>query len=316
MKSLNLYICDPDEAYLGRLDGFIQHREHSPFCVRTFTGLDGICKDVDPKSILLLNSQLFPALCQHVADGTLTPSWQKLLLLDEGGITDIPDEGLSTQTGLRPDRIDKYQSAVNIYDYLLNNCAGPQEQLLAKGTAAMAKDIRVIGIYAPDTLADREGFSLNLARSCTQPCLYITFEEFSAIEGTDGSLSDLIVAIKEKSGDLSTRMRNFVTSENGLDILPPAICPYDLKEVGEEEWFFFFQQLILEGIYRTIVISFGRSLPDLILLELCTELILPCTAQTEEKCHKFRTLLKFMDKQSIIKKIEIQITGGVHHGLL
>lgn len=316
MKSLNLYICDPDEAYLDRLDGFIQHRDHSPFFVRTYTGIDGICKDMDPAGILLLNSQLFPSLCQRMADGTLIPSWKKLLLLDEGSIPLGSDDDAIAQAGLCAEKIHKYQSAVNIYDFLLSSCAGPQEQLLAKGTAAIAKNIRVIGIYAPDTLTDREEFSLQLARRCTQPCLYISFEEFSAIESAGGSLSDLIVAIKEKGVDLSTRMRSILTSENGLDILPPAICPYDLKEIGEEEWFFFFQQLILEGTYSTIVISFGHSLPDLLLLELCTELILPCTAKTEEKCHKFQTLLKFMGREAIIQKIEIQITGGVHHGLL
>lgn len=316
MKSLNLYICDPDEAYLDRLDGFIQHRERSPFCVRTYTGLDGVCKDMDPAGILLLNSQLYPALCQRISDGALTPAWLKAVLLDEGGTAVISADDTIAQAGLYPDRVDKYQSAVNIYDYLLSHCAGPQDQLLAKGTAAMTKNIQVIGIYAPDTLPDREEFSLQLARRCTQPCLYISFEEFSAIGTAGGSLSDLIMAIKEKSEELSTRMQSFLTSENGLDILPPAICPYDLKEVGEEEWFFFFQQLILEGKYAAIVICFGRELPDLILLELCTKLILPCTPKTEEKCHKFQTLLKFMDREAIIQKIEIQITGGVHHGLL
>ena len=45
MKNILLYICDPDALYLNRLNAYIQHREYSPFIVRTYTGLEALEKE-------------------------------------------------------------------------------------------------------------------------------------------------------------------------------------------------------------------------------------------------------------------------------
>ena len=68
VKNIVLCICDPDEAYLNRLNGFIQHQEHSPFIVRTYTGPDGICADEGISGILLASSTFFDSFQKNRED--------------------------------------------------------------------------------------------------------------------------------------------------------------------------------------------------------------------------------------------------------
>ena len=84
MKNIVLCICDPDEAYLNRLNGFIQHQEHSPFIVRTYTGPDGICADEGISGILLASSTFFDSFQKNREDALFEKDWGYVVFLDEG----------------------------------------------------------------------------------------------------------------------------------------------------------------------------------------------------------------------------------------
>ena len=317
MKKVNLHICDPDELYLTRLDGFIQHRERSPFNVMTYTTVDSVCQAAETDGILLLNSDLYETVVQRIVSGDMDMIWHRIIVLNEGNFDWKQAReaacGLDIETAI----IDKYQSAGQLYAFLLDTCIDPAQQLYSKGASAKDKcSVQLLGVYAPGDYAGRETFALELAKKQTPGCLYISFEELSENVPIGRSLSDMVVAIKERQDGIAENMGKYLICEDGLDILPPAACPYDIGEVGEDDWLYWFEQLILHGKYNTIVINFGSSLPSIALMELCTKVYLPYTQLTESKSRRFESLLDFMGKKDVLSKLEFKLTGGVRHGIL
>lgn len=316
MKKVNLHICDPDELYLTRLDGFIQHRERSPFNVMTYTTADSACRAAEDSGILLLNSNLYDPVARKISAGDMDKVWRRLILLNEGDF-DWESAKDTYDSGIEIDITDKYQSAGQLYAFLLDTCIDPAQQRYAKG--ALGKEdhfVQLLGVFAPGEYTRREAFALELAKSHVPDCLYISFEELSLNFSMGCSLSDMIVLIKEKQEGIAGKMESYLTHEDGLDILPPAACPYDLMEVSEDEWLFWLEQLMTHSKYKTIILDFGGTLPNIALMELCAKIYLPYTPQTEEKSRRFESLLDFMGKKDVLNKLELKLSGGVHHGLL
>lgn len=357
MKNILLYICDPDALYLNRLNAYIQHREYSPFIVRTYTGLEALEKEDEAPGILLINSIYFEALQKGSGSHLLLGGRTPVIYLNEGGrgAASVMKKGLTGNVAA--DLLDKYQSARKIYDHILDVCAA-QGDFFINPSAAAASPVRLIGVYTPENKQVQRDFAWSMAQKLGSSShgLYLSLEEFFDGESKLKGLSGLIVAIKEAaargmsatqtspsdSGVLTARndlvdygvvpksggglalltetpgsfgsgrqeksifiLDDYVQKDGDLDVMPPAACPYDLKEIGEEEWYYWLSQLMRQGIYTFIVVNFGNAVPGLCLLELCSELYMPSTAGDEVLCRRFKDTLKFMGKDAIADKLQL-----------
>lgn len=311
MKTIPLYICDSDEIYLNRLNGYIQHQERSSFNVRTYTKFSEIRKLADPKGILMLSERYITQLDEEELRSDFWKKWKKIIVVDEGGHGQEMYAQISAGMGMPAGLVRKYQSAKGIYMYLLEHCLDSEDFLDMRGTFGEKKTACITGIYTPEDKGLLNDFCEDYIRKLPQKalCLYIDFEEFGHSDDAVGSLSDLIWLIKEGNRDILVKMEEHVVKEGHLERLLPPVCPYDLKEVSGAEWSTWLESVMLLGKYEEIVINFGNLLPDVEILELCTRILLPCTAKTQCKCARFQEMLVFMGKGRICKKIEICKTG-------
>ena len=317
MKNILLYLCDPDGAYMHRMDSYIRHREYSPFIVRTYTGIDALAQEDEPPGVLLVNAVFFDEV-QSDLGHWLDRERTGVVFLDEGG------GGSWTKSeaalGQDVDRIDKYQPAGRIYDHLLEVCAA-RGDFFIQPEKARGRRGRLIGVYTPENRRLQRDYAWSLARRLSQKerTLYLSLEEFLFGGGHEAGVSDLILTIREimdkkdRSGDacgsrqpvLAEQLlpRRCICREDGLDMIPPAACPYDLGEIGDEEWYFWLEQVLETGIYDVIVLSFGGAAPGLCLLELCSELYMPAGPEDQEVCRSFKETLSFMGRQSAADRI-------------
>lgn len=322
MKNILLYLCDPDEAYLNRFNGFIQHREHCPFIVRAYTGMDDVRKDGSQPAILLVSSVFFQQLWQGETEDFCPKDWACILFLDEGREKLPFGECRKVWEDTVVDVISKYQSAVHIYKRLLDLCQ-EQGQFLIRPELFTGGPVEVLGVFSPDDKKLQKSWALEKARklSLDKPCLYMTFEESLIPENTGKGMSGLILMLKEKLKDCKpsgqeaqkavAQLGSLVTSEGALDLLSPAACPYDLKEMGEDEWYWWLESVIRYGRYDVIVMNMGPSVPPLCLLELCTRIFVPSGPEDDKSWRDFKNLLEFMEKEGIAQKTERVLAEGI-----
>lgn len=342
MKNILLFICDPDAHYLNRLNGYIQHREYSPFIVRTYTDLNVMTKETDSPDLLLVNTVYIEKLKNNKTYFSDVEKRIHVILLDEG-LSFKEMSGMDLFAEPCADIIDKYQSAKSIYDHLVDICAA-RGKFLVRSSAMPQKNVRVIGIYSPEDKKIQRIFSQAVAKKTdSEHGLFLNFDEFYPKSDMTGSLSDLILAIKEfikaNKGESVSELShsefskdcdeknkqphksmeipsNCIQKEGNMDIIPPVFCPYDLKEITEEEWYCWLEQLILQGTYEFIIINFGCAVPALCLMELCSEIYIPWISDEEAVCRRFKDTLTFMGQYSVANKIQLIQVEGDCNGLL
>ncbi len=342
MKNILLYICDPDEIYLDRLNSYIQHREYSPFIVRTYTGLESMEKEDEEPGVLLANLIYFADIQKGRGSSLAIQERTPVIYLNEGRGIDVAKIPGNTKNPV--DILDKYQSARKIYDHILDVCAA-QGEFLIHPESLRNTQVKLIGVYSPENKRIQRSFAWSLAQKLGSSShgLYLSLEEFFSGSNSSKGLSELILAIKEcvKHKDFLNReplavaessgtfglgsavkskpaasLEDYVQKDGDLDIIPPVLCPYDLKEIGEEEWYYWLEQVIRQSGYSFIIINFGNEVPGLCLLELCSEIYVPWTPEDEEVCRHFKDTLEFMGKHLIADKIQFVSMGGTCDGLL
>ena len=210
VKNIVLCICDPDEAYLNRLNGFypasgafprllcgliqgpmvyVQMKEYREFCwpVRHFS--DSFQKNRE--------------------DALFEKDWGYVVFLDEG--TGSLPAGTDISFGDVPvDVIDKYQSAAHIYEHLLDLCSR-QGSFLIRPELLKGSPVEVYGVFSPEDKNMQKRWALWRARETARerPCLYVTFEECFVPENRGQGLSRLILLLKERMRGRGQEFRGF-----------------------------------------------------------------------------------------------------------
>lgn len=315
MKNIILCIGDPDQAYLERLNGYIQNRPGSPFTIRSFTKTSPLKSASISKGILLVTTALLmDAEAEYTAlqgcEVLTGDRWSGAVYLDEG----CGDYWAMFQDyfqGIPVQRLNKYQSACNIYNGLLELACS-----IGKYEGAEAGDKKcgeVIGIYAPDFSSwQASAVSWSLVQGLSSGrTLYVSFEPFSG--DRTGRSSELICWIKEMNPGIILKMDGCVHHEKKADILQLAPYPYDLWEIGEQEWVYWLDLLQNKSRYDRIILNFANTLPGLFILEICSRVLLITNTKydgEESKALKFSAMLEFMGRQDITGHLELLPAGG------
>jgi len=315
VKNIILCIGDPDQAYLERLNSYVQNRPGSPFAIRSFTKASPLKAASVNKGILLVTTALLMEAEQEYTDvqraQVFVPErWSGAVYLDEGCgdywpmfqdyFQDIPVQ-----------RLNKYQSARNIYNRLLElACSIGKYEDSETGDKKYAE---VIGIYAPDFSSQQASVaSWSLVQGLpVGSTLYISFEQFSG--DRTGRSSELICWIKEMNPGIVLKMDSCVYHEKNADVLELAQYPYDLWEIGEQEWIYWLDLLQKKSRYDRIILNFANTLPGLSILEICSRVLLITATKhdgEESKAQKFGAMLEFMGRQNITGHLEMLPAGG------
>ena len=74
-----------------------------------------------------------------------------------------------------------------------------------------------------------------------------------------GRSSELICWIKEMNPGIVLKMDSCVYHEKNADVLELAQYPYDLWEIGEQEWIYWLDLLQKKSRYDRIILNFANT---------------------------------------------------------
>lgn len=264
-----IVLLDSDTAYSNCLCEYIDIHTSLDYETMTFTQIDvfldfSINKQID---ILLVNEDLFYSLPLYKI------SFLNLFILSENK-SDSTIEKDSYTFNI----FFKYQSMQSLLHKIMSHFSLDRHNYTA---FAMNHSSRLIGVYSPIKRCGKTSFAIALATaySSKTPTLFITFDEFACeylnVSKNNKGLSELIFYLLDKDSDAINHLDSIVCTINGLDIIPPAIYPDDLRHLDSDSLIGFFSQL-KNTKYTHIVIDFANTLFDIVpLLNLCDKVYMP-----------------------------------------
>lgn len=224
MKRNILAICDPEQEYAYRLMDALGSRSDFPFEILAFTSADRLYGALRerPVQILLIAQSAF-----HAEMKTWGP--QIILLWEE-------DAGL-------PDGIpgiSKYSSVVRIMKKIT-------ETALEAGSLCPVirtdHRVTVYGFYTPVRRCLQTTLALTMGQLLARrrKVLYLNFESCAGLAqmlGRQGEaeFSQVLYYLQEEPQEFLKRLYQAAEKINGLDMILPASCGFDLYEIGREEW--------------------------------------------------------------------------------
>lgn len=260
MKRNVLAICDPEQEYAYRLMDALGSRNDFPFEILAFTSVDKLHGSLQqkPVQILLIAQSVF-----HAEMKTWGP--QIILLWEEDA--ERP-EGLPG--------ISKYSSVVRIMKKIT-------ETALDAGSLCTLVQtdhrVAVYGFYTPVRRCLQTTFALTIGQILARrrKVLYLNFESCAGLAGMLGrqgeaEFSQVLYYLQEEPQEFLKRLYQAVEKVNGLDMVLPASCGFDLFEIGREEW-----QRLLELLagsrYEIILLDLSEGIRGLFeILRQCSRI--------------------------------------------
>ena len=180
------------------------------------------------------------------------------------------------------DAIFKYQSGEAVCMRLV--------QLLAKGEDAAFLGIRkkgtgrILGFYSPVHRLGQTGMALKKGRELAAEENVLVPESGGVRRGRD-SISrrrgtGTCRCFSTMSGRSPKRWRSvlagLVRRMDGMDYVPPAVIPEDIRDVKPGEWLWLFDEVLRTSIYDTLVLDIGDCVQGLYsILGVCDEIYMP-----------------------------------------
>ncbi|MBR5765375.1 MAG: hypothetical protein IKX95_01200 [Lachnospiraceae bacterium] len=252
-----------------------------------------------------------------------------LLLMEEGFLTqdittsgvDNEDESISADVCciLTDDRdkagcegvIYKYQSAADIIAGIGGELNASHriinENRKSEGTG-------IIGVYSPVSHVLKTTFAMTLGRilAGAQDVLYINMEGYNGLKrmldiSSEYSLQDMIYEYSLRPDMLGGLLAKYIVSVDGLNILLPARCPYELQEIESSVWLSLLSDPAVCGKYGNIILDISDEIRGTMeLLNVCSVIYMP-VRRDETAVAKLKdfddALLRYPGGESIMNRI-------------
>ena len=204
----------------------------------------------------------------------------------------------------------KYQSSDHIFEEIMKECLKQDENIFY---GQLNGGVKMIGVYSPVGRIGKTTFAVELGKEMAkkEKVLYLNLEAYSGwrerflLEESD-SLEDLLYYAKQESRNIGMRIEMMVQHFEGLDYIPPLSVSEDVKAVSFEEWKNFFEVLIKQSSYETIIIDFCECIQGLWnLLKMCKMIYFPVCEDEESKAKilQFEKNVKRLGYEEILQKI-------------
>lgn len=297
MKKSIFAVCDLEASYACNLMDYLNEKKSTPFEVQAFTSVESLMEFAreHPLEILLISTR---AMCNEIKELQI----KRIIILSEGE---------SLQNLEEYPFVYKYQSSDNLISEVMEHYAASMPQLHFM-TSSMKKT-RIYGIYSPIHRSRKTSFALTLGEILaeTKQVLYLNLEEFSGFEELFGvnyrtDLADLIYFARQKEGNLIYKLNSVIQSFHGLQYIPPALSPFDLRDVSGEEWISFLNEIISYCEYDVIILDLGEQIDDLFqILSICDRIYMPVREDTfsEAKIHHFEKLAQVLEYPELMEKV-------------
>lgn len=276
---------------------YLNEKKNTPFEVQAFTNVESLMAFArnHPLEILLISTR---AMCNEIKELQI----KRIIILSEGEALQNLEEYPF---------VYKYQSSDSLISEVMEHYAvcAPQMQLMPSAI----KKTRIYGIYSPIRRSRKTSFALTLGEvlSETKQVLYLNLEEFSGFEDLFGinyrtDVSDLIYFARQKEGNLIYKLNAVIQTFHGLQYIPPALSPFDLRDVSGAEWISFLNEIISYCEYDVILLDLGEQIDDIYqLLNICDRIYMPVLDDvfSQAKINQFEKLAEMLDCKEILDKV-------------
>ena len=254
-----LLICDSEECYGKKLAEALLLRKEVTINVRNCSSLKILehLLEVGNIKVLLISDDVPYLKRKQIFNG-------KRIVLTRSHCNDL---------GPEEEEIRKYQSI----DLLSTEIMKIFQKEAGIVSYLKKKRGRIIAVYSPIHRIGKTTFSLKLGKKLAEKenVLYLNLETYAGMGGyfkdSDGqNLSHLLYYAKQEHDDISLRIASMVQRMGNLDYVPPMQVWTDLKTVTVQEWAQFFEKIIEQSVYDTIILDVGNSLENVFeVLNLC-----------------------------------------------
>ena len=302
MKNRILAVCDPEEAYVGRLMEYLNERQVSPFYVRAFSSRKALEDFLGQEEIevLLISADMAAEDMEGLYTG-------RKILLTKGQVP----KGLEEEPA-----IYKYQSAEKIIREALYYYAEEAQPFLQ--AALLKKEVRLYGVYSPVGRVGKTAFSLALGAVCgrKRKTLYLNLEPYSGFEqlfvtDCEWNLGDLLYFLKKGKQGFLFKLKSMTLGFGNLDYISPVRSPEDLLSVTEEEWEVLLERLVTDAGYECLILDFSDCIQGMAeLLGRCGRIYMPVLEDpvSQAKVKQFDKMLDergFENLREAIQKIRL-----------
>lgn len=307
MKNRILAVCDPEEAYAGRLMEYLNGKQISPFYVRSFTSREALEDFAQQEEIevLLISADM-------AGEEMRSPQMGMRILLSTGQVP----------VGLEGEPVVyKYQSAEKMIREILNYYAEAGQPFLQ--AAIWRGEARIYGVYSPIRRLGKTTFALAFGMACAKRrrTLYLNLEAYSGFEEMrpslqEWNLGDLLYFLKKGKQGFLYKLKSVIQSLEYLDYISPVLCLEDLLTVTEEEWEVLLERLVTDAGYECLVIDFSDCVQGLFgLLGKCGCVYMPVLEDgiSKAKLGQFEKILRLKGYENLretIHRIKLPQTGG------
>lgn len=293
MKEKILAIVNRDKVYADRLASYLESQETVALCPHVF---------VDAK-------ECKKYLEHHLVEIILVDEEQKEAFQEDTGLVMLLSEDKVVKKEEELVCVYKYQRVDKLvccilewYVQSLQGNVGWQYPMAGK---------KIVGVYSPVNRCGKTTFALLYSRmlAAKKKVLFMNLEPFSGLAGRvqfreNGNLSDVLYYIKERKETIFHYLQTGVENHDGLYILPPVLVQSDVGALEEEDWNWFFHELMGKSDYDVIVMELSSSMRDMqIGFQECSRLYVP-SLRDSSSIVKLEEFKEYLDKTGQKKWLE------------
>lgn len=292
LKQGVLIFCDPEEDYAQRMSDYMRRDKLFPWTVKVYTQVSGLMEGMAEwkADMLVVSERVYEGNMQRLGAG-------KTVILDETG----------TQSWDKVDRIDKYQEAAKVLQQLMELGDSPLTEL-REGEGA-----RLIGLYSPVKRCLQTSFGLCCGKLLAKRgrTLYLSFEQYCAVEGLQGREGKDLLSLLYFMGDeehFVAKAKGMIRKCGDLDYVESVVNGQNLLLVGKEEWRALLYRLSMQLGYDYIILDLSEGIQGLFdILRMCSRVY---TLSKEDpiakrKIDQYEQLLAMVEYEDVIEKLNI-----------
>lgn len=249
MKNYKVLLCDYEEDFVVALMNYVNRNSNIPVLTMAFTDV----------------KQLVDYFHTHKADLLVVNAvWKEDLILKS--VSSVPmlwvldGEKPEQKEGTDSNYISKYTPAPAYSRRML--------QILSEQSACMHREGSGIcmAVYSPIGRCGKTRLSHALCKAqvvstevLNGSCVYVGMEEYGEPEQEQHEMETLLYYVKQRTTNLSMKMKSLATEEQGYDVLVSSLTYQELRELHKDEMQWLLDSIRKEGCYDLLVADIGSG---------------------------------------------------------
>ncbi len=312
MKKNVLIICDPDERYCKKLDGFLRSALRIPFEIESFTKAEHV-KDFKNKEEALL------VISDQIIKRDLIKGFKNILVLEDKPLGVAEEEAsFGTEDELNIKRTAKYQSSEKIAESVLSMCL-EMPGISASGIRTSVKhEVKMIGFYTPDKDVLQTEISLDFAKEAgyRKKLIYFSNDPFCTNKNIRGdsyedNLSDLMYYAQCEEDRFSIYLEKTAKRLGNIEYIP--LPEGQIRDCGGEDYIRLLRNIENCGNFEAVVADFAEPFRDMTeVFNMMDIVFVLLSSKTSGKCRGdlFKNEIEKMDIALLDKLCIIDAAAG------